>query len=188
MMKTLHSYWAYIVLAVLIFTVINAILGLVQKKEFTHKEFRLGLFSLITTHIQFLLGFFTQHIFSTIGQWMSETISSSLGEFFTHSGAVLVGSVELIASVLLLAASFMWVLNSAKITKSASCYQTIYFFSGLLSSAIMFGAAFFHLFTPLGIEVIHEGKNDGGSLFYAAVSILFLGLVLAFLNRPTKTQ
>ncbi len=130
----------------------------------------------------------TQHIFSTIGQWMSETISSSLGEFFTHSGAVLVGSVELIASVLLLAASFMWVLNSAKITKSASCYQTIYFFSGLLSSAIMFGAAFFHLFTPLGIEVIHEGKNDGGSLFYAAVSILFLGLVLAFLNRPTKTQ
>ena len=56
MMKTLHSYWAYIVLAVLIFTVINAVIGLIQKKEFTHKEFRLGLFSLITTHIQFLIG------------------------------------------------------------------------------------------------------------------------------------
>ena len=56
MIKTLHSYWAYIVLIVLIFTVINAIIGLTQKKEFTHKEFRLGLFTLITTHIQFLIG------------------------------------------------------------------------------------------------------------------------------------
>ena len=56
MMKTLHSYWAYIVLAVLIFTVVNAIIGLVQKKEFTHKEFRLGLFTLITAHIQLLIG------------------------------------------------------------------------------------------------------------------------------------
>lgn len=55
-MKTLHSYWAYIVLIVLIFTVVNAIIGLVQKKEFTHKEFRLGLFTLITTHIQLLIG------------------------------------------------------------------------------------------------------------------------------------
>ncbi|MGB1041902.1 MAG: hypothetical protein ACPGU6_00780 [Tenacibaculum sp.] len=55
-MKTLHSYWAYIVVAVLVYTVINAIIGLVQKKEFTHKEFRLGLFSLITTHLQFVIG------------------------------------------------------------------------------------------------------------------------------------
>ncbi|MBE7629390.1 hypothetical protein [Tenacibaculum piscium] len=56
-MKVLHSYWAYIVVGILIYTVVNAIVGLVQKKEFTHKEFRLGLFSLITTHIQLLLGF-----------------------------------------------------------------------------------------------------------------------------------
>ncbi len=48
----------------------------------------------------------------------------------------------------------------------------------------MTGAAFFHLVTPLGIEVLHEGKSDGGSLFYAAVSILILGIVLAALNLP----
>ncbi len=57
MMKTLHSYWAYIVVAILIFTVVNAIIGLAQKKEFTHKDFRLGLFTLITTHIQLIIGF-----------------------------------------------------------------------------------------------------------------------------------
>jgi len=45
------------------------------------------------------------------------------------------------------------------------------------------GAAFFHLFTPLGIKVIHEGKSDNGSLFFAAVSIIVLGLVLAFINK-----
>jgi hypothetical protein len=39
---------------------------------------------------------------------------------------------------------------------------------------MMVGAVFFHTQTPLGIEVIHEGKSDGGSLFRAAVSILVI--------------
>ena len=56
-MKTIHSYWAYIVLAILIFTVVNAIIGLKQKKEFTDKDLRLGLFTLIVSHIQLLIGF-----------------------------------------------------------------------------------------------------------------------------------
>ncbi len=56
MMKTIHSYWAYIALVVLIFAVINAITGLIRKKEFTHKDFRLGLFTLIASHIQLLIG------------------------------------------------------------------------------------------------------------------------------------
>ena len=55
-MKTIHSYWAYMVLGVLTYTVINALMGVIQKKEFTHKEFRLGLFTLITSHIQLLIG------------------------------------------------------------------------------------------------------------------------------------
>ena len=56
-MKTIHSYWAYIVLAILIFTVVNAIIGLTQKKEFKDKDLRLGLFTLIVSHIQLLIGF-----------------------------------------------------------------------------------------------------------------------------------
>ena len=54
---------------------------------------------------------------------------------------------------------------------------------GLMASAVMAGAVFFHLFTPLGIEVQHQGESDGGSLFYAAVSILILGLILFAINR-----
>ena len=58
MIKTIHSYWAYVVLIVLVLAVINAVIGLTQKKEFTHKDFRLGLFTLISSHIQLLIGIF----------------------------------------------------------------------------------------------------------------------------------
>jgi Na+/H+-dicarboxylate symporter len=55
-MKDIHSYWAYLVLAILIFTVVNAVIGLKKKKEFTDKDLRLGLFTLIVSHIQLLIG------------------------------------------------------------------------------------------------------------------------------------
>ncbi len=56
-----------------------------------------------------------------------------------------------------------------------------------MSSMVMAGAVFFHVFTPLGIEVLHQGKSDGGSLFYAAVSILVLGIVMVIINS-LKTE
>ena len=56
MLKTIHSYWAYLVLTVLIITVVNAIYGLLKKKSFSDKDLRLGLFTLIFSHIQLLIG------------------------------------------------------------------------------------------------------------------------------------
>ncbi|CAA0186843.1 conserved membrane hypothetical protein [Tenacibaculum maritimum] len=56
MIKNVHSYWAYIVVIILAYAVINAIIGLTQKKEFTQKDFRIGLFTLIAAHIQLLIG------------------------------------------------------------------------------------------------------------------------------------
>lgn len=55
-MKEIHSYWAYLVLIILIVAVVNAIIGLTQKKEFTDKDLRIGLFALIVSHIQLLIG------------------------------------------------------------------------------------------------------------------------------------
>ena len=55
-MKLVHSYWAYLVLIMLLFAVINAIIGLSQKKEFGNKDLRIGLFTLIFSHIQVLIG------------------------------------------------------------------------------------------------------------------------------------
>lgn len=56
MMKLVHSYWAYLVLVILTVAVVNAIIGLTSKKEFKDKDLRLGLFTLIVSHIQLLIG------------------------------------------------------------------------------------------------------------------------------------
>jgi len=57
MTKMIHSYWAYITLFILIFAVVNALIGMFSKKEFKTKDFRISLFALITSHIQLIIGF-----------------------------------------------------------------------------------------------------------------------------------
>lgn len=55
--QNLHSYMAYIVLAVLVIAVVNALMGWLGKKDFTmHKDLRISLFALILSHIQLLVG------------------------------------------------------------------------------------------------------------------------------------
>jgi len=55
--QSLHSYLAYVVLAVLFFAVANALLGWFGNKMFyPQKDLRLSLFALILSHIQLLVG------------------------------------------------------------------------------------------------------------------------------------
>ena len=71
MIKTLHSYWAYLVLAVLLLATLNALLGLLNKKEYDAKAFRISLFTLIVSHIQLLIGlllYFTSPWFQSWGE------------------------------------------------------------------------------------------------------------------------
>lgn len=56
MIKTVHSYWAYLVLLILIFAVINAFMGLSSKRNFLDKDKRISLFTVIVSHIQLILG------------------------------------------------------------------------------------------------------------------------------------
>jgi heme A synthase len=55
--QILHSYWAYLVLLVLIIAVINAIAKSISGKEYSAKDFRVSLFTLIVSHLQLLIGF-----------------------------------------------------------------------------------------------------------------------------------
>ncbi|MDA0773999.1 MAG: hypothetical protein O2914_05005 [Bacteroidetes bacterium] len=55
-LQNLHSYWAFFVLIVLIVAVVNAIKGRFSAAEFQARDLRLGLFGLIFSHIQLLLG------------------------------------------------------------------------------------------------------------------------------------
>ncbi len=56
MMKMVHSYWAYLVVLLVIVAVINAFVGLLRNKEFSAKNLRISLLALIVTHIQLLIG------------------------------------------------------------------------------------------------------------------------------------
>ncbi len=51
-----HSGWAYLTLLILVLAVLNAVVGLVSKKEFLTKDRKIALFALIVTHIQILVG------------------------------------------------------------------------------------------------------------------------------------
>ena len=57
MIKTIHSYWAYLVLFFLLIAVYRAISCTVLKKEYNPKMFRVALFTLIVSHIQTLIAF-----------------------------------------------------------------------------------------------------------------------------------
>jgi NADH:ubiquinone oxidoreductase subunit 2 (subunit N) len=54
--KILHSYWAYLVLLILVLATFNALIKFFADKEFHAKDFRISLFALIVSHIQLLLG------------------------------------------------------------------------------------------------------------------------------------
>ncbi len=55
-LKFIHSFWAYLVLLIVITATLNNIVGVVTKKEFGAKDLKISLFGLIVTHIQLLLG------------------------------------------------------------------------------------------------------------------------------------
>ncbi len=55
--QNVHSYLAYVVLAILIIAFVNALIGYASNKDFAlEKDFRISLFALILSHIQLLLG------------------------------------------------------------------------------------------------------------------------------------
>ena len=55
-LQFIHSYWAYLVLIVLVLATFNALFKFFGDKEFDAKDFRISLFALITMHIQLLIG------------------------------------------------------------------------------------------------------------------------------------
>ncbi|HSD09201.1 hypothetical protein [Flavobacterium sp.] len=55
-LQKFHSGWAYVALLVLVIAVVNAIIGLSSKKEFTSTDRKIALFGLIGIHVQLLIG------------------------------------------------------------------------------------------------------------------------------------
>lgn len=54
--KHLHSFWAYLVVALLFVATFNFLIKGLTKKSFTSTDKKLSLFTLIATHLQFVFG------------------------------------------------------------------------------------------------------------------------------------
>ena len=52
----IHSYWAYLVVIMLLAATFNGIIGFAANKEYSATNFRIALFTLIVSHIQLLIG------------------------------------------------------------------------------------------------------------------------------------
>ncbi len=112
----------------------------------------------------------TQHIFSVIDAWAASTFGIS--GLFVPPGifnAYVIGSAELVASIMLMTALF-------------TNHKILIPLGALLSFGIISGAIFFHLATPLGINV----QGDGGVLFYLACGVWVSSLILLRIKKPTK--
>lgn len=77
----LHSYWAYLLVLVLVLATLNAWFGLLGKKQFANKDFRISLFTLIVTHIQLLLGIILFFV-SPMVVWFSGNVA--MGEIMKN--------------------------------------------------------------------------------------------------------
>lgn len=106
-------------------------------------------------------------IFNTIGTWMNGfSFLAPISEGFKQYGGLVVGIVELIASILILIpVTRVW--------------------GALIGFFVISGAIFFHLFTPLGVNRIVDaaGNTDGGVLFGMACGVWVCCVSLLLLHR-----
>ena len=86
--------------------------------------------------------------------------------------AYVIGSAELVASSLLLFGTLV---------AGRRLFQGL---GALMSLGVISGAIFFHLFTPLGVEVINaDGSPDGGELFTMACLVWVSSVIVIVARR-----
>lgn len=118
----------------------------------------------------------TQYIFGTLNAW-----AASLGApgLFAPNGIFsqyVIGTFELIASSILLIGYFLK-------------KPVIHAAGALMSLGVISGAIFFHLFTPLGVQVLNtDGTLDGGELFSLACGVWVASFLILLLRRAEVMQ
>ncbi|MAP54246.1 hypothetical protein [Altibacter sp.] len=80
--QLIHSWWAYLVLFIVLIATINALAGYAGNKEYTPKDFRIALFALIVTHLQFLIGLILYFV-SPLG--LQNISNNGMGEVMKNS-------------------------------------------------------------------------------------------------------
>jgi hypothetical protein len=117
-----HSGWAYLALLLLLVAVVNSIVGLVGKKEFSAKDRKIAVFGLIGTHTQLVIGLILYFVsplgFASLGQMSDKALRLTSLE---HP------LINIIAIILI---TIGWTKHK-KLTTSESKFKTFSIFYGL---------------------------------------------------------
>ena len=77
-LQKFHSGWAYLALLVFIIAVVNSLIGLYSKKEFTAKDRKIAVFGLAAIHTQLLVGLILYFVsplgFASLGQMADKNL------------------------------------------------------------------------------------------------------------------
>jgi hypothetical protein len=119
--KGIHSGWAYIALLLLVVAVVNAVVGLGSKKEYTNTDKKMGLFALGAIHTQAVIGLILYFV-SPLG----------LMGFSMKDSALRLTSMEhpLINIIGIVLMTVGWVKHK-KLTSSESKFKTLIIYYGL---------------------------------------------------------
>ena len=124
-------------------------------------------------------------IFGTLDAWAEDTFG--IAGVFNPGGifsAKVIGSLELVSAVLLLAGQFGG--------QARAGLRKLQVLGAALGLGIISGAIVFHLFTPLGIVVgdevvpgVEPGSvaEDGGTLFFMAIGVWVSNALILFLRK-----
>ncbi|CAI8273432.1 MAG: Uncharacterised protein [Flavobacteriaceae bacterium] len=101
MLKFIHSYFAYLVISVLVVSTLRFLFRYFLSKEYTPVDFRLALITLITSHTQLLIGLFLYFISDKFSLWselsFNEIITSPINRLYLIEHPI----VNIIAVVLI---------------------------------------------------------------------------------------
>ena len=118
-LKSAHSGWRYLVLALLVFAVIQALSGWFGKKAYTEGNRKLNVFTLISAHIQL--------VFGVILYFLSPLTKGPMSEAVYRHWKVEHISMMIIAIVLITIGNA----KSKKVTDSVAKHKNIAIFFGI---------------------------------------------------------
>jgi hypothetical protein len=128
-LRSAHSGWRYVVLILLIIAVAQALAGFFGKKAYTEGNRKLNVFTLISAHIQVLLGLALYFL----GDWFKMDSSTPVGRYWKMEHL----SIMIVAVVLITIGNA----KSKKVADAVAKHKTISIFFGIALLLILVAIA-----------------------------------------------
>ena len=127
--KTVHSYWAFLVIIILTLIVINSIIAKFSGRAFNTKDLRINLFGLIFSHIQLLIGF----ILYFVSPWFDQFARLGMGVMKNSESRLYLIEHPLINIIAIILITMGWSMHKRHLNSSKKFLRIALFYGlGLL--------------------------------------------------------